>query len=245
MPKILVSPVAFNEQVKLKNAIERFLAAQKTSSLPLDYLIVDDGSTDGTTAMIESFKDKGVKTICHAKRSGVGTAIRTAIKYGIDKRYDVLVIMAGNDKDHPKEIPRLLDPIIREDYDLVQGSRYLDGGKTGGDMPLYRKAATRLHPWLFSILTGKKMTDTTNGFRAFKLSLFQDARINIDQPWLDCYELEPYLLFKAVTLGYKVTEAPVSKIYPMKKLGYTKMRPLIGWWSILRPLFFLGLGIKR
>ena len=89
------------------------------------------------------------------------------------------------------------------------------------------------------------MTDTTNGFRALRLSLFKDERINIDQEWLNTYELEPYLLFKAIQLGYKVTEVPVTKIYPPKKLGYTKMRPIVGWWSILKPIFYLGLGIKR
>lgn len=245
MPKILVSPVAFNEHTKLKNAIVRFLAARDKNHFPLDYLIVDDGSTDGTTSMIESFKDQGVKTLRHPQRCGVGAAIRTAIKYAVDQQYDVLVIMAGNDKDNPQEISRLLDPIFKENYDLVQGSRYLAGGGFGGDMPSYRKFATRLHPWLFSILTGHKMTDTTNGFRAFKLSIFKDERINIDQAWLNCYELEPYLLFKTIKLGYKVTEAPVTKVYPPKKLGYTKMQPLIGWWSILRPLIFLGLGFRR
>ena len=243
--KILVSPVAFNEHIKLKCAIDRFLSAKSNIPIPLDYLIVDDGSTDGTTAMIESYQDRGVKTIKHFQRQGVGSAIKTAIVYAIEHHYDVLTIMAGNDKDNPQEISRLIEPILKENCDLVQGSRYLDGGTIGGDMPFYRKVATRLHPWLFSLLTGKKMTDSTNGFRAFKLSLFKDQRINIHQEWLNCYELEPYLLFKTVKLGYKVTEAPVSKIYPSKKLGYTKMRPITGWWSILRPLIFLGLGIKK
>ena len=242
---ILVTPVAFNEHIKLKNAIDRFLSARSTMPFPLDYLVVDDGSTDGTTEMIESYQGRGVKTIKHPQRRGVGCAIRTAIMYAIEKKYDVLVIMAGNDKDNPQEIPRLIDPIFKKNFDLVQGSRYLGGGAIGGDMPFYRKIATRLHPWLFSVLTGKKMTDTTNGFRAFKLSLFKDQRININQEWLNCYELEPYLLFKSVKLGFKVGEAPVSKIYPSKKLGYTKTRPIVGWWSILRPLFFLGLGIKK
>jgi len=245
IPKILVSPVAFNEHSKLKNAIVRFLAARDKNHFPLDYLIVDDGSTDGTTSMIESFKDQGVKTIRHPQRCGVGAAIRSAIQYALDHQYDVLVIMAGNDKDNPEEISRLLDPIFQKNYDLVQGSRYLAGGGFSGDMPSYRKFATRLHPCLFSIVTGHKMTDTTNGFRAFKLSIFKDERLNIDQTWLNCYELEVYLLFKAIKLGYKVTEAPVTKVYPSKKLGYTKMRPWIGWWSILRPLVFLGLGIRK
>ncbi len=247
MPKILVSPVAFNEHVKLKNVIERFLKSRSTvcQTYGLDYLVVDDGSTDGTTEMIQSFKSQGVETIKHSARRGVGCAIRTAIKHALNNDYDVLIIMAGNDKDNPDEIPRLLNPILKEGFDFVQGSRYLGQNGTGGDMPLYRKVATRLHPWILSVLTCKKITDSTNGFRAFKLSIFNDKRINIDQSWLDAYELEPYLLFKAIKLKFKVTEAPVTKIYPPKKLGYTKMKPLIGWWSILRPLIFLGLGIRK
>ncbi|MCK5083933.1 MAG: hypothetical protein KAR31_13575, partial [Candidatus Omnitrophica bacterium] len=116
---------------------------------------------------------------------------------------------------------------------------------TGGDMPLYRKAATRMHPWLMSVITKHKVTDSTNGFRAFRLSVLDHPEINIDQPWLDHYEIEPYLLYKAITLGFKFKEAPVTKIYPSRKVGYTKMRPLTGWWSILRPLVYLGLGIKK
>ena len=69
--------------------------------------------------------------------------------------------------------------------------------------------------------------------------------INLDQEWLNGYELEPYLLFKANKLSYRVKEVSVTKIYPPKELGYTKMRPFIGWWSILKPLVYLGLGIKK
>ena len=243
MNRILICPVAFNENIKLRNAIERFLRSPNRESY--DYLIVDDASTDGTTEMIASFAARGVKTIRHASRQGVGSAIRTAIRHAVAERYDVLVIMAGNDKDNPDEIPQLLAPVLSGGADVVQGSRYLAGNRIGGDMPLYRKWATRLHPMLFSFMTGQKMTDTTNGFRAMRLSLFQDTKIMLDQDWLDKYELEPYILYKAVTLGYRVTEVGVSKIYPAKKLGYTKMKPVTGWWSILRPLFYLWLGIKK
>jgi dolichol-phosphate mannosyltransferase len=241
--KILVCPVAFNENVKLKNAIERYLKSPAVTMC--DYLIVDDASTDGTTEMIHSFADRGVQTVKHSIRSGVGTAIRTAIRHAEQKGYDILVIMAGNDKDNPDEIPRLIDPIIKDKYDFVQGSRYKSINGIGGDMPFYRKIATRLHPLLMRLITGQPVTDTTNGFRAFRLSIFSDKRINIDQEWLNQYELEPYLLYKVLKLNYKFCEAPVTKIYPAKKLGYTKMKPLVGWWSILRPLVFLGLGIKK
>lgn len=243
MSRVLVCPVAYNENVKLKNAIERFLKSPVTARV--DYLVVDDGSNDGTTEMIRSFAPRGVKTLRHPQRRGVGAAIRTAMEYARDEGYDVLVIMAGNDKDNPDEIPRLIDPILENRADFVQGSRYVQGGRIGGDMPFYRKVATRLHPWLFSLITRKRVTDSTNGFRAFRLAFVKDPRIDIHQEWLEHYELEPYLLFKAIRLGYRFQEASVSKIYPDKKLGYTKMRPLVGWWSILRPIIYLGLGIKK
>ncbi len=237
--------MAFNEHVKLKSVITRFL--QSPVRERADYLVVDDGSTDGTTQMIQSFAKDGVMTIKHPSQEGVGSAIRTAIQYARQKHYAILVIMAGNDKDNPNEIPRLIEPILNDGYDFVQGSRHVSKkeGGMGGDMPFYRKLATKLHPFLMSIFTGRKLTDTTNGFRAFRLSLFDDNRINIHQEWLNHYELEPYLLFKTITLGYKFKEVPVTKIYPPKKLGYTKMKPLIGWWSILKPVFYLGLRIKK
>lgn len=247
LPRILVSPIAFNEHVKLRNVIERYLKSRTTANriYPMDYLVLDDGSTDGTTEMIESYRDRGVKTIKQPSRQGVGAGIRTVIEYALHNHYDIVVIMAGNDKDNPDEIPRLLEPIIQKGYDFVQGSRYLLKGGTGGDMPFYRKVATRMHPRLLSFFVGQRITDSTNGFRAFNLAILRDQRINLHQEWLNAYELEPYLLFQSIKLGYKVTEAPVTKIYPPKKLGYTKMKPLVGWWSILRPIFYLGLGIKK
>jgi dolichol-phosphate mannosyltransferase len=113
-------------------------------------------------------------------------------------------------------------------------------------MPLHRQIATRwAHPWLFSLVTNRRFTDTTNGFRALRLSMFDDPRIKLDQRWLDRYELEPYIFYQAVRLGRRVKEVPVSKVYPAKELGYTKMPPITGWWSILRPLIYLALGVKK
>ena len=96
-----------------------------------------------------------------------------------------------------------------------------------------------------SLATGKKLTETTNGFRALRLSCLDDERINLNQSWLDGYALEVYLLYKMITLGYRHTEVPCTKIYPPRALGNTKMKPVIGWWDILRPVFLLGLGIRR
>ena len=235
--KVLAVPIAFNEEQKIGSVIDRFNRSDVT-----EIMVIDDCSTDGTGDVA---RGKGVRVVSHAQRRGAGAAIRTAIEYARRHQFDVLVILAGNDKDRPEEIPRLLTPIVEDGYDLVQGSRYLRGGNYG-NTPLYRQIATRfIHPLLFSLVTGRWITDSTNGFRAIRLSMCDDPRINLHQDWLDQYELEPYIFYQAIRLGYKVTEVPVTKIYPPKALGYTKMRPIVGWWSILRPLLYLALGIKK
>ncbi|MBI4854199.1 MAG: glycosyltransferase family 2 protein [Acidobacteria bacterium] len=234
--KVLAVPVAFNEEKKIGSVLDRF-----TEGLVDEILVIDDASTDSTPEIV---KQRGANLISHSSQKGVGAAIRTAIKYASDKGFDVIVILAGNDKDRPSEIPKLLEPISQEGYDFVQGSRYLPGG-IYGNMPFYRRIATKIHPLLFSIATGKWVTDSTNGFRAIRLSIFSDKQINIDQSWLDKYELEPYIMYKAIRLGYSFKEVPVTKIYPPKELGYTKMKPIIGWWSILRPIFLLAMRIKK
>lgn len=235
--RVVASPIAFNEELKIGRVLERF-----PPGVVDDIVVIDDASTDGTPGVIAGF---GVATLRHEVRQGAGAAIRSAIRHARQNGFGILVIMAGNDKDRPAEIPRLVKPILEDGYDFIQGSRYLPGGDFG-NMPIYRQLATRfIHPILFSIVSRRRVTDSTNGFRAIRLSMLDDPEIDLDQDWLDKYELEPYLMFKAIRLGYRFKEVPVTKIYPPKELGYTKMKPFSGWWSILRPLFFLGLGIRK
>jgi dolichol-phosphate mannosyltransferase len=177
--------------------------------------------------------------------AGVGAAIRAGYERAVKGGFDVAVVMAGNNKDSPEEIPLLLDPIAEDRADFVQGSRFLKAGADFGAMPLYRRIATRLHPLLFSWVAGRRVSESTNGFRAVRRCVLEDPQIDLDQAWLDEYELEPYLYIKAIHLGYRSVEVPVTKVYGPKQLGQTKMKPITGWWSMLRPLVYLGLGIKR
>jgi dolichol-phosphate mannosyltransferase len=235
--RVLASSIAFNESQKILRVIERV-----DRSDVAEFMVFDDGSTDGTA---EAVRSRGFRVERHERQLGVGASIRDTIRLAQREKFDVVVIMAGNDKDRPQEIPRLLAPIIDGTADFVQGSRYLPGGDYG-NMPIYRRLATQfVHPLLFSLVTMRRITDSTNGFRAFRTSLFDDTRIDIDQAWLDQYELEPYIFFKAIRLGYKVREVPVTKIYPPHEQGYTKMKPITGWWSILRPIVLLGLRLKK
>ncbi len=235
--RIIALVPAFNEEAKIGHVVER------TDFGVVDTLVViDDGSTDATAAVAGR---KGAQVISTGSRRGVGAALRQGIGYARQHGYDVAVVMAGNNKDDPAEVPRLLDPICLADYDFVMGSRYCDGGRRGGHMPLHRRMATRLHPWLVSRFTRKPVTESTNGFRAFSLSILDDKRINLEQRWLDTYGLEVYLLWKVLTLGYRHTEVPCTKVYPAKSLSYTKMRPILDWWMILRPIVLLGFGLRH
>ena len=87
------------------------------------------------------------------------------------------------------------------------------------------------------------MTDGTCGIRAFHLDVVRHADVHLDQPWLDSYELEPYLLWKAIELGFRVIEVPIELHYP--RTDYTRMRAGRDWWRIYRPLLLLRLGLKR
>ncbi len=235
--KIIVLVPAYNEQSGIRQVVER-----TDLSLVDTLLVIDDGSTDATAAVARA---GGAAVLSHDTRRGVGAALRSGMEYARRASFDVAVFMAGNNKDDPSEIPRLLDPICDQSYDFVVGSRFLPGGRYGGDMPLHRRLATRLHPWLMSRFVGKRVTESTNGFRAFRLSLLDDQRINLCQRWMDTYDLEVYLLWKVLKLGYKHTEVQCTKIYPLRSTGYTKMKPVVGWWSILRPIFLLGLGLRH
>jgi dolichol-phosphate mannosyltransferase len=234
--RVLAATFAYNEGEKIRRTLARHPADRA-----YDLLVHDDGSTDGALDAVEP----GVIVLRNPINQGIGAAMKRVFQYTLDHGYDVLVIQAGNDKDDPLEIPSLLAPLQNGTADFVQGSRYLGGGGFG-NMPAYRVFATRVvHPLIFSLAARKRVTESTNGFRAFRTAILRDPRIDWRQDWLDRYELEPYLMLKTIRLGYRHVEVAVTKIYPPHRLGYTKMRPGIDWWSIIRPVVYLGLGLKK
>lgn len=233
---ILIAP-AFNEERKIGEVVRR-----APREIIDTVLIVDDGSTDRTA---EIAQHEGAEVISLDAVRGVGYAIRCGYDEARRRGFDIAVVIAGNNKDAPEEITRLLDPICDQAYDFVIGSRYHAAGKYGGDMPLYRKIATRLHPLLVSLLSGKHVTDSSNGYRAVRPAILADPKIELHRHWLDGYQLEVYLLMKLLKLGYKTTEVPVTKLYPPRTIGNTKMRPFVDWWHMLNPIFVVGLGLEN
>jgi len=95
----------------------------------------------------------------------------------------------------------------------------------------------------FSILAMRRVSDATNGFRILKASILKDPAIDLHQSWLTSYDLEPYVLYKAIRLGYRVVEHPVTVRYHGD--GYTKMQGVRDWWRLFRPALLLRTGLKH
>jgi dolichol-phosphate mannosyltransferase len=225
----------FNEEAKLPQLAAKMLPGQVD-----EFLGVNDGSSDNGAAELTK---RGIKFI-NKEHRGVGSCIKTAIKYAREHGFDIMVVMAGNAKDDPAEIADLLRPILEDRADYVQGSRYLPGGSSP-NLPLFRDVAIKGLSLAFRLYTGKKCSDLTNGFRAYRLSILDDARMNINQSWLDGYEFEYYVHWKAVEYGCRMAEVPVTKTYPSNGVPYTKVVPVLGWWQMLRPFFLLAFGLRK
>jgi dolichol-phosphate mannosyltransferase len=239
--RALVVIVSFNNGANVAKVLARIPEAKDRA---YDVVVIDDGSTDDTPEHIAKFP--GIPVVRHPQNKGVGAALKSGVRYGIDHGYDIVCTLAGNDKDDPREIERVLAPIREGRADYVQGSRFAPGG-AHENTPAFRHVMVQVHATMFRVLTGFHGTDALNGFRAYRTSLFKDGGIDIWQDWLDKYEYETYLHFQVLRQHKKVVEVGVSKTYPPKKGRgkYSHIRPLVDWWKILRPIPLILLRVKR
>jgi dolichol-phosphate mannosyltransferase len=235
-PLVAVVIPALNEAGKIGRVLDKFPRDGR-----FEAIVIDDGSTDGTGAEAQAHGADLV--IRHDQRGGVGDAIRDGWKAALGRRRPYLALLSGDDQHEPAEMIGALDALLAADADYLQGSRWMRGGKvvgnTGG-----RGLGTRVYSIAFSILAGRRVTDATNGFRIFRSSILDHPSVNIDQSWLDSYDMEPYVLYRAIRGGYRVIEHPCTVVYHAEE-GYTKMRGLKDWWRLFRPALLLRTGVKR
>ncbi|PKK82898.1 MAG: hypothetical protein CVT49_11345 [candidate division Zixibacteria bacterium HGW-Zixibacteria-1] len=236
--KILAILPAYNESGKIGRVVEKI----KKIDLVDTILTVDDCSADDTSGEAAA---AGSLVIRHEINRGVGAAIRTGIMFGRENKFDIGMVLSGDDQHEPQEIDRVVAPILAGEYDFIQGSRRMKGGRVVNDRP-FRMVTTQLYSVLFSLLVFRRITDATNGFRAFRMSVFDDPSMNLHQDWLDRYELEPYILFKAVTSKQiRMKEVPITIYYHGERKQFTKMKPFRDWWRLAKPMIYLGLRIRK
>jgi dolichol-phosphate mannosyltransferase len=235
-PLVGVIIAALNETGKIGRVLDKMPRDGR-----FEAIVVDDGSSDGTGD--EARAHGAAVVLRHEHNSGVGAAIRTGFKCARERNRPYLALIAGDDQHEPSDLVGALDLLLARDVDYVQGSRWMRGGQvigpTGG-----RGVGTRFYSLVFSCLVFHRVTDATNGFRVFRSTILDDPSIDLDQQWLNSYELEPYLLYRAIRGHYRVVEHPVTVRYHARE-GYTKMRGMRDWWRLFRPGLLLRLGIKR
>jgi len=160
-PQILVVIPCYNEEVSIGSVVLRSLTYAG------HVVVIDDGSHDKTADIA---RRAGAMVIRHDANLGKGAGIRTAFEYAKSVDAEILVLIDGDGQHNPDEIPPLVEPILKGEADMVNGSRFLV--KNGHKVPAYRRVGQDVLTLVTNAGSGQKITDSQNGFRAFSKNTF-------------------------------------------------------------------------
>lgn len=213
MRPLVVIP-AFNEAGSLGKVFDGIRAVDP--GLPV--VVVDDGSTDGTSRVA---RDAGARVVRLPFNMGYGVALQTGYKYALSEGYDCVVQLDGDGQHEPADIPALLEVIKRGEADVALGSRFLGGMTYQPD--LARRIGMRLFGLLAFALIRVRFTDVTSGFQALSgdvLRFFTAERYPVDYPDAD-------VLIMLARAGFRIKEVPV-RMYQRKQAGsmHSGLRPI-------------------
>ena len=212
--KVLVIIPAFNEELNIVNTVEKIKNISNKIDENLNYVVINDGSTDKTKNICETNKYNVINLITNL---GIGGAVQTGFKYALENNYDIAIQFDGDGQHDEKYIEKLIEE-IKKGNDFVVGSRFIKN-LSGFKSTKFRRIGIKFLSSLIKICTGTKIYDPTSGFRAANkeiISLFAD-KYPTEYP-----ELET--IVNLIRKQYKVKEIPVEM--HERKYGKSSIKPL-------------------
>lgn len=214
MVKALIIIPAYNEGLNIENTVKKIANYNEKSKNKIDYIIVNDGSTDNTK---EICKRKGFMVVNLIHNLGIGGAVQTGYKYALENNYDIAIQFDGDGQHDEKYLDKLIDE-IENGYDFVIGSRFIE------ELSIFKSTQTRrlginILSLLIKLCTGRKIYDPTSGFRA--------ANRNVIELFANYYPSEypePESTVFLLKNGYKVKEVPVEM--HEREFGQSSIKPL-------------------
>lgn len=199
--KISVVVPVFNEASTIKEVVRRILNAP--IAFPVEVVIVDDGSTDGTVDFLRNppiSDDPRVQVLFHAQNRGKGAAVRTGLQA---TRGDIVIIQDADLEYSPKDYPILLEPFIEGVADVVYGSRFL--GQKHRVLYFWHMVGNTVVTLISNMLTNINLTDMMTGYKAFRADIVR--RIPLRSKG---FGFEPEVTAKVARLGCRIYEVAVS-----------------------------------
>lgn len=216
--KVSVIVPCYNEADTILSALEQIRALRDT--FELEIIVVDDGSTDGTTQKLDHVPDITLER--HEVNKGKGASIAT----GVTKATGEVIVIQDADLEYaPKEIPELVRPILTGECDIVYGSRFK--GKIVG-MPFSHYIGNKILSYFTSLLYGVSVTDMMTGHKAFRARVFKQLELKSRG-----FGFEVEVTVKALEKGFKIKEVAIG--YSRRKFG----KPKIRWWDGIKSVLQL------
>ena len=195
--KILIIIPAYNEEANIINTVNEIKNYKKYN---IDYIVINDGSTDQTKVLLESNK---INYIDLPYNLGIGASVQTGYKYAYYNDYDIAIQFDGDGQHDINYIDKLIEPIVQKEADIVVGSRFIDNTSKFRSTKA-RQLGINIISFLIKMLSGKKLLDVTSGFRAINKNIIQIFAKNYPYDFP-----EPITNYALIKNGFKFKEVGV------------------------------------